>query len=148
MSGNAGAIWRQTAIPVIYRPGRGVPLKVKLPYAANNYVWLRDEHRNKPKWNEQFTCWELPSSWFEDVVRRSLARFGRVWVIQPHRAQETCAPACWRATGIECECACMGARHGSENPAGKWHIVSETFAVQWHDRQINCRLIKEPDPHK
>lgn len=36
----------------------------------------------------------------------------------------------------------MGQNHGSGNPQGKWHIVSETFAVKWKEREYSCRLLK------
>lgn len=140
----AAAIWRQAKVPVVYRRGGSQPLMIRLPYAPDNRAWLRSDHRRKPEWNNQFRCWETPKSWLEDVARRLLARFARVYVIQPYTAQEKCAPACWNATGIECECSCMGANHGSGAPSGKWHIVSNTFAVQWHDRQLACRLIERP----
>ena len=120
---------------------------VKLPYAPGNGDWLRSDHRRKPEWVKQYKCWETPKSWFEDVVRRLLQRFGRVYVIQPYRTQEKCAPACWNATGVECECSCMGANHGSGDPQGKWHVVSDTLAVSWHGRPLGCRLIERPQGH-
>jgi hypothetical protein len=141
---HAASIWNQTTIPVVYRRGGAEPLMIKLPYAPNNGEWLRNDQRRKPEWISQFKCWNTPKSWFENVVRRLLIRFSRVYVIQPFRVQEKCAPACWNATGIECECSCMGAHHGSGNPSGKWHVISETFAVQWQNRQLACRLFEQP----
>lgn len=144
---NLAVIWRQTQNPVVYRQGGGKPLMVKLPYAPGNGDWLRNDQHRKPEWVKQYKCWETPKAWFENVVRRTLQRYDRVYVIQPYRAQEKCAPACWNATGIECECSCMGANHGSGSPLGKWHVVSDTFAVQWHDRQLARRLIERPQAH-
>ena len=140
---DAAGLWRQaeTKIPVVYRRSGGQPLLIRFRYWPDNRDWLRSQHRRKPQWNTQFKCWQTPKSWFEEVVRRLLKRFERVYVIQPFRPQEKCAPACWNAIGIECECSCMGEYHGSGDPPGKWHIVSETFAVQWHDRRLACRLI-------
>lgn len=141
---DAAAIWRQSKVPVVYRQGGGQPLMIRLPYGPDNRNGLRSDHRRNPEWLVKFKCWETPRSWFEDVVRRSLGRYGRVYVIQPYQVQEKCAPACWNAIGIECECSCMGANHGSGNPPGKWHVVSDTFAVQWQDRLLACRLIEQP----
>jgi len=143
---NAAAIWKQVGTPVIYRQGGGKPLMVRLPFAKDNRGWLQDDHRREPEWNARFKCWETPKSWFDDVVTRSLQRFGRIYVIQPYRVQEKCAPACWNARGFECECSCMGANHGSHNPSGKWRVISDTFAMQWHGRQLACRLIEVPNP--
>jgi hypothetical protein len=141
---NAAAIWRQERIPVIYRPGGGLPLMARVPYARGNRFWLQNDHRRKPQWNPKYKCWEFPKAWFEDIVTRSLARFERVYVIQPFRAQEKCAPACWNAKGFECECSCMGANHGSRHPEGAWRVVSQTFALRWRDRELACRLIEKP----
>jgi len=141
---NAAAIWRQTKIPVIYRQGGSEPLMIRLPYAADNRTWVKGDHRRKPEWIAKFHCWETPKSWFDNVIARSLRKFGRVYVIQPHRVLEKCAPACWNAKGFECECSCMGANHGSQSPSGKWRVISDTFAVQWHDRQLACQLIEQP----
>jgi hypothetical protein len=132
----ARQIWKQKWVPVIFRPGGQRNLMVK----------LHEGHRMKPRWNEHFECWEVPRSWFEDAARRLLRRFGRVYTIQPFRLQEKCAPACWDAIGLKCECSCMGENHGSGNPAGRWYVVSETFAVRWHERRYGCRLIELPEP--
>jgi hypothetical protein len=139
---NAAAIWKQTEIPVIYRQGGSEPLMIHLPFGPDNGAWLRGDHRRKPVWIAQYKGWEAPNAWFDDLVTRVLHRFGRVYVIQPYRVQETCAPACWNARGFECECSCLGANHGRQNPAGKWRIISEALAVRWHGRQLACRLIE------
>lgn len=135
-------VWRQKTIPVIYRRGGSDPLMVKLPYAEDNRVWVKNNRRNKPSWNAQYECWETPKSWFDDFVSRSLIRYGRVYVIQPYRKQEKCAPACWNAKGHECQCSCMGENHGSQSPNGNWFEVSETFATKWHKKELACRLIE------
>lgn len=134
-------IWKQNQIPVVYRPERGKPLLVRLPYAPTNRQWLKGDHRNQPDWIAEQKYWQTPKAWFEDIVKRALCRYGQIYVIQPFNAQEKCAPACWNALGVECECSCMGANHGSGNPVGKWHIVSETLAVSWGEKQYSCRLL-------
>lgn len=140
----AREIWKQKAIPVVFRPGGTRPLMVKFSYAADSREWLQAEHRTKPTWDEHYECWEAPRSWFEDVTHRLLRWFGKVYIIQPFRLKEKCAPSCWNARSLLCECSCMGERHGSGNPPGKWYVVSETFAVQWKERRYACRLITLP----
>ncbi len=135
------AIWKQGKIPVVLRKAKPEPLYIRLPYSPDNKEWLKEGHRNRPQWLPDLKCWNTPRSWFEDIVQRALREFGKVYVIQPYRTQQKCAPACWNATGVNCECSCMGEHHGSGNPSGKWHIVSETFAVQWGEKQYSCRLI-------
>jgi hypothetical protein len=141
----AAAIWKQKTIPVVYRVGSGIPLMIKLPFSPDNRKWLRGENRRKPNWIKQFKCWQTPNSWFDDVVRRLLDRFAKVYVIQPYRVMEKCAPACWNARGFVCECSCMGANHGSQAP-GNWFIISETCALSWRSRELACRLIEKPAP--
>ena len=112
-------IWRQKRIPVVVRSGKPKQgLRLRLPYAEDNRQWLRNGRRTDPSWNDAKAYWEIPKKWFNDFVDRALARYGRLYVIQPHREQEICAPACWNARGHECECSCLGAHHGTGREAG------------------------------
>ena len=136
------SVWEQRAVPVVFR-GESGPLIVRLPFSADNYVWLRNGNRNKPKWNSKLICWEIPLAWFEDVIRRAVDRYDQAYVIQLHREQQKCAPACWNAGGLHCECSCLGANHGGGHPGGNWYEVSETFACEWGPKQYACRLISK-----
>ena len=73
-------------------------------------------------------------------IERSLAEYGKVYVIQPYREQEKCSPACQNATGHECQCSCMGLYHGAGND-GSWFEVSDTFAARWGEQELACRLM-------
>ncbi len=137
------AVWKQTVTPVLFRrPGKGHKLLVRLPFRADNRFWLSEGRRMHPIWDGAGKRWEVPQAWFNDLVSRCLTRFGEVYVIQPFREQEVCAPACWNALGEECQCSCMGKNHGMNSPAGRWKVVSETFATRWDDEEIACRLIR------
>lgn len=139
-------VWKhQKEVPVVLRrTGKGERLRVKLPYATDNRSWLRNGRRTNPEWIEacgdQPGYWELPKSWFDDFVDRALARYGKVYIIQPFRAQEICSPACQNAKGHECQCSCMGAHHGAGND-GSWFDVSDTFSTRWGERELACRLL-------
>jgi len=136
-------IWKQTEIPVLYWRGGPHALMVRLPYAEDNRSWLRkDSRKRKPVWDPKFKCWRLPKSRLNELVKDIVTRYSRVYMIQPYREQEKCAPACWDAEGFDCECSCMGANHGRGNPNGQWFVISETLAVSWHDRKYGCRLIE------
>lgn len=135
-------IWNQTRLPVVLRGGSIAPLAVRLPYARDNRYWLAESGNRRPQWLGEYKVWSIPKSWFEDVLRRCLVRYRAVYVVQPFRKSEKCAPACWNALGAECECSCMGANHGSGAPEGKWHIVSETLAVRVGRREFSCRLLR------
>jgi hypothetical protein len=135
------AIWNQTLIPVIVRRGgRGEKLRVRVPFAQDNRIWINSIGKSDADWIVTGKYWELPKSWFNDFVEEALQRYRKLYVIQPYREQEKCAPACMEATGHECQCSCMGANHGAGND-GSWFEVSETFATRWNDREIACRLM-------
>ncbi len=134
-------VWNQKQIPVVLRrAGKGERLRVRLPYEKLNRYWLQNGKRRSPVWINDIQCWELPKIWFNDFVNRSLERYGKVYIIQPYREQEKCAPACQNAVGHECQCSCMGAHHGAGND-GTWFEVSDTFATRWDKRELACRLL-------
>lgn len=132
------SVWGQKTVPVIVRRGKGKPLRLRMPFDSNNRHWLRNGRRNNPDWRLDKKCWELPQAWFNDLVERLLHRYGSIYVIQPYRQQEKCAPACLNARGHECQCSCMGANHGVGND-GSWFEVSETFATRWGEAELACR---------
>lgn len=134
-------IWNQNRIPVVFRRERRGVLCVRLPYASNNRVWLQDRHHAHPEWNSQLKYWVVPAGWCNELLRRLIQEHGAVYFVHPFNVLEVCAPACWNAVGAECECSCMGEHHGSGEPAGRWHIVSEIFAAQWGPRKYSCRLL-------
>ena len=135
------AVWKQRLIPVILRRGgKGQKLRVRLPFDKNNREWLRNGKGTAPTWFENGRYWETPKAWFDNLVERSLSKYKKVYVIQPYREQEKCAPACMNARGHECQCSCMGANHGLGND-GSWFEVSETFATRWGELYLACRLM-------
>ena len=107
--GRLKAAWNQKTIPVaLRRDGKGERVRVRLPYADDNYAWLRNGRRNRPSWNPALGCSEIPKAWFNDLVNRCLRRWGLIYVIQPYQEQEICAPACMNAIGHECQFSRMG----------------------------------------
>ena len=135
-------VWNQTHTPIVLRSGgKGQSPRVRLPFSENNRAWLPNSRRRSPTWVARDGNWEIPKSWFNDFVQRALKRYGKLYVVQPYREQEKCAPACMNAGGHECQCSCMGANHGAGND-GSWFEVSETFATRWGDQQLACRLMK------
>ena len=138
-------IWRNYKIPVIYRQKKGLPILVKLPYNKNNYELLRGDHTRKPSYNSRFKCYETPYSWFDDLIKRLLFFYDCIYLIQPYREKEICAPACWNAEGLICECSCMGENHGAGQPEGRWYEINETFAILWHEKKSSCNLIRSKE---
>lgn len=134
-------IWRKASPPIIFRRSNSEPLLVRLPYARNNFDWLRADKRRKPDWNDRFKCWEVPVAWYDWLAKRLVDRYAATYLVQLYREQQKCAPSCWDAQGLHCECSCMGANHGSGCPSGRWHEISDTFAFEWGPRRYACRLL-------
>lgn len=134
-------IWNQPTIPVIFRQGGKKDLLVRLPYSTDNRVWIKLGHRVNPVWDKEKKHWIIPRSWFNDLVNKCLERYNKVYVIQPYRVQEKCAPACWNAKGHECNCSCMGANHGTQGANSGWLVISEAFATRWETSDFACRLL-------
>lgn len=134
-------VWNQSVVPVILRPGGKDQLKTRVPYAKNNRAWLKVGHRIEPEWNREKKYWALPKSWFNDIVNKCIEQHGKVYVIQPYRKQEKCAPACMNANGHECNCSCMGENHGTGGPNKGWLVISDAFATQWGEKEYACRLL-------
>lgn len=135
--------WNQKKIPVaLRRSGKGKGIKVRMPFANDNKFWLRNNRHRRPTWNAMDRCWDLPKAWFNDFVDRSLHRWGSLYVIQPYRELEICAPACMNAKGHDCQCSCMGANHGQGND-GSWFCISDAFAARLGDQNLACRLMKK-----
>ena len=134
-------VWKQTSIPVILRRGGlGQRLRVRLPYGADNRQWLHNGGRTSPTWIAAGNYWEVPKAWFNELVERSLTKYRKLYIVQPFREQEKCAPACLNAMGHECQCSCMGANHGTGND-GSWFEVSDTFATRSGQLHLACRLL-------
>jgi hypothetical protein len=134
-------IWNQTLTPVaLRRGGKGERPRIRLPFSKDNRHWLQNERKISPDWDAKEKYWEFPRAWFNVFVNRSLKRYGKVYIIQPYREQEKCAPACMNATGHDCQCSCMGENHGLGND-GSWFEVSDTFATRWGERHLACRLL-------
>lgn len=141
------AVWRQHSTPVIFRRGSPHQLMVKLPFHVNNRAWLRISGRRHPQWLPSKSAFEVPQSWFNDLVRRCADRYGKVYIIQPHNKQQKCARRCWEAVGEECECSCAGENHGTQSSGAGWKEISDTFATKWEGRELACRLIsRRVDP--
>lgn len=140
------AVWNQARIPVVLRRGgKGQRLRIRLPFAEDNRQWLENGRRTAVDWiSKPRYYWEVPKAWFNGFVESALLRYGSLYVIQPYREQEKCAPACLNAVGHECQCSCMGANHGAGND-GSWFEVSETFATRWGQQRLACRLMVAKD---
>lgn len=139
-------VWNQKAVPVLLRRESG-KLRLRLQISndpirwfGSTQNWVRADRHTIPEWFPKLRFWEVPASWYNDLVKQMLDYFGSVYVIQPYREQEVCAEQCWNAKGHDCQCSCMGANHG-QGKHGDWLEISETFATRWGSLEMACRLL-------
>lgn len=145
-------IWNQKLIPVVLRRGgKGERLRLRLPtkkaehrYEVYDFDWLKGCGKSLPDWNKKLSCWELPKLWFNEIVNSALSKYKRIYVIQPFREYEICAPACQNAVGHECSCSCMGEHHGTGGDSS-WFEVSETFAYRSGEKSLASRLLTKKE---
>lgn len=105
-------VWNQQLVPVIMRDKMSRP-RMRLPFSDDNRRWIEHGRSTRAVWMRDKKHWEVPKSWFNDLVQRALDRYSSVYIIQPYVEQERCAPACMNAKGHDCQCSCMGANHGA-----------------------------------
>lgn len=126
--------WRR--YPRIYNTG-APPLLMRLRPEKGIGIWLRGEHRNKPKWRPKpDNYWEVPLAWQGDVIRRAVERYGAAIAIKPSASEvEKCASACWDAISdvTDCTCSCGGANHGIKGNPGGYYEINESLAVKWEN---------------
>lgn len=102
-------------------------------------------NRTYPVWISRYICYEVPSSWFNDLIRTLIDKFGAVYIIQPYSEKEECSPSCKAAKRHECECSCYGQYHGVEYAGNDWFEVSEAYEVRWGPKQWGCRFLTSTD---
>lgn len=137
--------WAQAKVPIIVRSGqRGDKLTARLPFRDDNRQWLTNLRTGTRRAEIHFAhdakAWSLPVSWLNRFVDGALTRYGSLYVVQPYREMEKCAPACRNAAGHDCQCSCMGANHGVGTADG-WFDVSETFSFRWGGQEAAIRLM-------
>lgn len=137
--------WQNPNIPIVVRTGiRGRKLTARLPYRGDNRKWLyglaTSSRKPEISWAQREGAWKLPVNWLNRFVESALERYGRLYIVQPYRVMEKCAPACRNARGHDCQCSCMGANHGIGDGDG-WFDVSETFSFRWGPQEAAIRLM-------
>ena len=144
------SLWKEVKMPILYRQGRGMRLKLRLsrPDQHVSELWPSDEYRflfrkkhHKPKWEFTKKHWELPYSWLDFVTKHIVSQKGALYLIQPCNSLQVCSRSCQEAQGFECECSCMGAQHGSNNIDFGWFEITDCFAVKSEGNELSCRLI-------
>lgn len=136
-------IWRSSDYPSLFRRGKGFKLWVRIDQSPENSRLIRVKEIY-PKWIPERVCYEVPSAWFNALVKLLVTKFGGLYVIQPYQEKEICSPSCKSAVGHECECQCLGQYHGVGFAGNDWFEVSDACEVRWNEKQWGCRFMQKP----
>lgn len=135
------SVWRDSPHPAIFRRGKGFKLWVRLDQSKENYDLIKI-NRSIPRWIDKKVCYEVPADWFDKLVPILLRTHNFLYIIQPYREREECAPKCKSAVGHECDCPCLGRFHGAGYSGNGWFEVSDAYEVRWGEKRWGCRLLK------
>lgn len=136
--GDINTIWANGRTPVVAVPPKG-EIRIRLPYSQANREWLQITQR-RPVWSREKKCWLVPRAWLNRICKHAVDAFGQCYLIQSVRETEKCAPACWSASGVDCDCSCRGENHGLDNE-DSWFVVNDTFACRSGSREYSVRLL-------
>ncbi|MCT9087318.1 endonuclease VII domain-containing protein [Streptomyces sp. ASQP_92] len=106
-------------VPTVWLPLHGQVI-AELPPRKGNRRWLRDTVGIR---SPEFTGkqWHLPRNSLMRLVTASIDRYGFIVLWRDMSQLSQCTNRCLKATGIECQCSCLGEHHGQD-------------AVGWHER--------------
>ena len=140
----AGTVWNQSTTPVAFRTAKN--LYARMPPKLGALGWLHRPGKRKPLWCRNKMCWRIPVSWLDWFIETAIEKNGACFVIREIKKREQCAPACWNAKGADCQCSCMGANHGQNEPGGKWHVLSDAYAVHFGPKTYAVRRYGKTNP--
>lgn len=87
----------------------------KIPAMKGNFRWLhesvgiRSPHLDGDRWR-------LPRNCLLRLVTAAVDRYGYIAVWRDMSKLSRCTTACLEATGIDCDCSCLGEHHGQSSP--------------------------------
>jgi|SRR3569833_536614 len=85
----------------------------QIPAVKGNLRWLRQSVRiRSPRLDGD--RWHLPRNCMIKLVTAGVDRFGHVVVWRDMSRLSQCNRACLEATGLECDCSCLGVHHGQD----------------------------------
>ncbi|WP_199487812.1 endonuclease domain-containing protein [Actinomadura spongiicola] len=100
-------------MPRVWLPLDG-QVVAKIPPLKGNYRWLhrtvriRSPHLDGDRWH-------LPRNCLNRLVMAAVDRYGYIVVWRDMSRLSRCTRACLEATGVECDCSCLGAYHGEDS---------------------------------
>lgn len=100
-------------VPMIWLPQDGQVI-AKIPARKGNRWWLHETVRiRSPRLDGG--RWHLPRNCLVRLVTAAIDRYGYVVVSRDMSKLSRCNRRCLEATGVYCDCSCMGAHHGADS---------------------------------
>jgi hypothetical protein len=112
-----GRVTTAPSVALVWLPSDG-EVVAKIPPQKGNRRWLHESVCIRSPLLED-KRWYLPRSCLSRLVTAAVDRYGHVVVVRDMKRLSRCAQACLDATGLDCDCSCMGLSHGSSN-VGNW----------------------------
>ncbi|MEU6573565.1 hypothetical protein [Streptomyces sp. NPDC046805] len=100
----------------------------KIPPRKGNRGWLHETVGiRSPKLDDD--RWKLPRSCLVRLVTAAIDRYGYIVLWRDMSKLSQCTRACLEATGVECQCSCLGAHHG-QDAAGWFERVGDAVVAE------------------
>lgn len=97
-------------VALIWLPVDG-KVVAKIPARKGNRRWLHESVGIRSP-DLDGDRWYLPRNCLSRLVIAAVDRYGHVVVVRDMAKLSRCTRSCLEATGMECDCACMGMSHG------------------------------------
>ncbi|WP_280498946.1 endonuclease domain-containing protein [Nocardia farcinica] len=108
-----GRVITAPGVALVWLPLDG-EVVAKIPPRKGNRRWLHESVRiRSPLLDDD--RWYLPRTCLSRLVIAAVDRYGHVVVARDMAKLSRCTQSCLEATGMDCDCACMGLSHGSAN---------------------------------
>lgn len=99
----------------------------KIPPRKGNRHWLHETVGiRSPEFDGD--RWKLPRSSLVRLVTAAIDRYGFIVLWRDMSRLSQCTRACLEATGVECQCSCLGAHHG-QDAAGWFERVGDVVVA-------------------
>lgn len=122
-------------------------LHLRLPYHPDNRSLIHQVlgSRIRPDWNKEHRRWEIARNHLMPLAHALAAEYGAVDVVLEFNTAERCDTRCQTAEGDDCECSCLGTRHGGGLWGGGWMQVGDTTLIRPGVQVRHLRLIREDE---
>jgi hypothetical protein len=111
-----GRVATDPAVALVWLPLDGHVI-ARLPPMKGNRRWLHETVGIRSP-ELRGDRWHLPRNCLTRLVTAAVDRYGYVVLVRDVSRLSRCTRACQEATGLECQCSCMGAYHGESS--GAW----------------------------